>query len=182
MRITVIWPEAVVGSTYWCAGRLPVYMAGFAGAAVLDAATPLCVADWLIDLALGWVAATWGGRLEMTAVGAGATACMLAGLWSSPHGAVEFSTAAWNRVAAIAVLWAIVYVSRSRSAAGEGQKPAHSLLAICSVCKRIRGKADDWYTVEAYVGRQFETRFTHTYCPLCAEQAYAQVQRATSGE
>ena len=41
------------------------------------------------------------------------------------------------------------------------------LLPICSYCKRIRDKGDQWHTLEGYVGEKTEASFSPTFCPDC---------------
>lgn len=43
------------------------------------------------------------------------------------------------------------------------------LLPICSYCKRIRGKDDEWQQIEAYVAERSDTQFSHGICPECYE-------------
>lgn len=42
------------------------------------------------------------------------------------------------------------------------------ILPICSYCKRIRDE-DDWQTVEDYISRHTDSRFSHAICPTCYE-------------
>lgn len=42
-----------------------------------------------------------------------------------------------------------------------------SLLRACSYCRRIRGHADRWQSLEEYVSRHTEMEFSHGYCPDC---------------
>ena len=45
-----------------------------------------------------------------------------------------------------------------------------ALLSICSYCKRIRDEDDHWQSVESYIARHTDTRFSHGICPTCFEQ------------
>ena len=40
-------------------------------------------------------------------------------------------------------------------------------LPICSYCKRIRDDENYWHSVEAYISRHTDTRFSHGICPSC---------------
>ena len=42
-----------------------------------------------------------------------------------------------------------------------------SLLPICSYCKRIRDKNDDWTQLEIYLNRHAQADFSHGICPTC---------------
>jgi DNA-binding response OmpR family regulator len=41
------------------------------------------------------------------------------------------------------------------------------LLPICSYCKRIRDKGDQWHSLEGFVGGRTEASFSPTLCPDC---------------
>lgn len=41
------------------------------------------------------------------------------------------------------------------------------ILPICSYCKRIRDADSSWLTIEAYISRHTNTRFSHSICPSC---------------
>ena len=43
------------------------------------------------------------------------------------------------------------------------------ILPICSYCSRIRDDANYWQTVEGYISRHTDTRFSHSVCPSCYE-------------
>jgi hypothetical protein len=46
------------------------------------------------------------------------------------------------------------------------------ILPICMYCKRIRDD-EKWETVEVYVSRHTNSRFSHGICPVCYENAAA---------
>jgi hypothetical protein len=56
-------------------------------------------------------------------------------------------------------------VSRLQSALAE-IKVLQEILPICSYCKKIRSE-DQWLTVEAYISRHTNSRFSHGVCPDC---------------
>ena len=41
------------------------------------------------------------------------------------------------------------------------------LLPICSYCRKIRDKSNQWTDIEEYVAKQTEASFTHSICPDC---------------
>lgn len=45
------------------------------------------------------------------------------------------------------------------------------ILPICSMCRKIRDDDGSWKGIEAYIGGHSETRFSHGYCPDCAQKA-----------
>lgn len=44
------------------------------------------------------------------------------------------------------------------------------LLPICATCKRIRDDKGYWQQVEAYIAKHSEVTFSHSICPVCAEE------------
>lgn len=45
----------------------------------------------------------------------------------------------------------------------------HSLLPICSYCRRVRNDSGYWQRVEEYVSDHTMTEFSHGICPTCLE-------------
>jgi len=43
-------------------------------------------------------------------------------------------------------------------------------LPICSYCKKIRDDENYWQSVEAYLSRHTNARFSHGICPTCYER------------
>jgi PAS domain S-box-containing protein len=41
------------------------------------------------------------------------------------------------------------------------------ILPICSYCRKIRDDENYWHTVESYISRHTDTRFSHSICPSC---------------
>lgn len=41
------------------------------------------------------------------------------------------------------------------------------IVPICSYCKKIRDDEDYWQTVESYLSKRTNTRFSHSICPSC---------------
>lgn len=44
------------------------------------------------------------------------------------------------------------------------------LLSICARCKKIRNEDGAWQSVESYVSKHSQARFSHGFCPECFEQ------------
>jgi len=166
------WGKA---GSFWWKGRLPVFAAGLAGVAWMDAHTPYGSADWLILIGLVSVAAALGSVPEMLVVGGAATACAIAGLWTSPPEGIPFWLEAANRLGAVAVIWVLVLLARSRRIAERELRVLRGLVPICASCKRIRYGVDQWQSVEQYVTDHSEAQFTHTLCPACYEHYRAQI-------
>lgn len=60
-------------------------------------------------------------------------------------------------------------------------KTLHSLLPICSSCKKIRDDKGYWQQIDAYISGHFPAiKFTHGICPDCAKRLYPQYYKNTS--
>jgi PAS domain S-box-containing protein len=44
------------------------------------------------------------------------------------------------------------------------------ILPMCSYCRRIRDREDSWHSMEEYIHRHTESRFSHGICPSCVEK------------
>jgi CheY-like chemotaxis protein len=53
-------------------------------------------------------------------------------------------------------------------------KNEKELLAICSSCKKIRNKQDQWQPLEIYFLENFNIGFTHGICPHCAPDFFGE--------
>ena len=49
-------------------------------------------------------------------------------------------------------------------------KTLQSILPICSYCKSIRDDRNYWQSVEAYISKHTDSRFSHSICPDCFER------------
>jgi hypothetical protein len=49
------------------------------------------------------------------------------------------------------------------------------LLPICSFCKRIRDKDNEWHKIENYITERTDATFTHGVCPDCLQEHYGQL-------
>ena len=162
--------------------RLLVYAVGFAGALIIDVATPLGVADWLVEVILIWFSTVFGPIREMYIVAAIGSATMVVGMWTSPASLVPFWVGALNRLVAIGASWTMVHVAVMRlRAEAEREKAAvqvkvlQGLLPICAGCKAIRTAGGDWQRLERYLTEHTEAELTHTYCPACAARLYEEL-------
>src|ERR1017187_9345573 len=57
--------------------------------------------------------------------------------------------------------------NRELSCALSEVKVLNALLPICSYCKTIRDDKDYWQSVEGYLTRHTESKFSHGICPAC---------------
>ena len=159
--------------------RLLIYVLGFVGALIIDVATPLGVADWLVEVILVWVSTVFGAAREMYIVAAVGSVTMVVGIWTSPATLVPFWVGVLNRMVAIGASWTMVHVAiQRRMAEAEREnvvaqvKVLQGLLPICAGCKAIRSAGGDWQRLERYLTEHTEAQLTHTYCPACAAKFY----------
>ncbi len=60
-------------------------------------------------------------------------------------------------------------------------KVLESILPICSSCKKIRDKNEQWVPVETYITAHTQTWFSHGMCPECAQREYPELFKKIRG-
>ena len=55
-------------------------------------------------------------------------------------------------------------------------KVLKGILPICSYCKKIRTPTQQWEQMEKYITQHSEAKFSHTFCPECAERYYKEFE------
>jgi hypothetical protein len=66
-----------------------------------------------------------------------------------------------------------MFVDRIRQRAMQVEKRVkrlEGLLPICSYCKKIRDKGNNWHTLEAYIEDHSKAEFSHGVCPECMKK------------
>ena len=48
------------------------------------------------------------------------------------------------------------------------------ILPVCAFCKKIRNEAQEWEPIETFIRRNSEAQFSHSVCPECGREHYAQ--------
>ena len=69
------------------------------------------------------------------------------------------------------------FVSREasrRRALKVSAKQLTGIVPICSFCKKVRDDKSQWQQVESYISARTEAKFSHTFCPHCAETHYGE--------
>lgn len=61
---------------------------------------------------------------------------------------------------------------KSLQAANATIKDLKSFLIICSWCKKVRDRDEQWHELESYIGTHTDTRLSHGICPQCSEMLY----------
>jgi PAS domain S-box-containing protein len=60
-------------------------------------------------------------------------------------------------------------------------KELQKILPICMYCKKIRDDENYWQSVEGYISRHTNTRFSHGICPACYENVVEPQLRELDG-
>ncbi|MFO7688332.1 MAG: hypothetical protein R6V60_19825 [Desulfobacterales bacterium] len=169
--------------------RLPVWLRAISiGAGILL----LGIVDWLTGIELNFFVfyflpvsvSAWfyGVGFAVTAAIASALVWFGADVLSGHVYSAQLYSV-WNTmirlISFIAIGWA---VSRLRQLLDREHTNAEALrralsevrvletfLSICAQCKKIRNQEGVWEPLEVYIGQRTDTRFSHGYCPECAQ-------------
>ena len=57
-----------------------------------------------------------------------------------------------------------------------------AFLVICSSCKKVRDKQDQWQPIADYLSQRFSITFSHTICPECVNSLYPDHSSKKPGE
>jgi hypothetical protein len=93
-------------------------------------------------------------------------------LWKIPWGIEE---TIFNAVIYIIIFSLLVFFishEKQRQSLLKEVRVLRGLLPICSFCKRIRNKDNDWEPLEDYLTGHSEAEFSHGFCPECAKEHY----------
>lgn len=74
-------------------------------------------------------------------------------------------------VTAILMWILLIYIQRLEDAL-QKIKVMEGLLPICSSCKKIRVKDNNWDVLEEYITERTNVKFTHSLCPDCMKRLY----------
>jgi len=98
--------------------------------------------------------------------------------WNIPWTFIEASTNALIRIIILSSF--VVLIDRT---ANQTRKLAtqvdmlEGLLPICSFCKRIRDKHNQWQILEQYISDRSDATFSHGICPECMQKHYGYSQK-----
>jgi hypothetical protein len=164
--------------------RLPtaLTLAAAVGVLILDAATPIGLAVWVLHVVIIWTATLWADRRQMLTVASVCSAFVLLGFWWSPRERPDTWMDYSNLLLCYASIWGITYASLQGRAAEEARQRAtrelaqseetvrilSGLLPICAWCKNIRNEAGDWEKLEVYIRDRSHAEFTHCVCQECS--------------
>lgn len=77
-----------------------------------------------------------------------------------------------NAAIRISVLASVAYIIDHVRRQAQEIKILRGILPICMTCKKIRTPEKKWLPVEAYITKNSEAKFSHTFCPDCGEKFY----------
>jgi hypothetical protein len=75
---------------------------------------------------------------------------------------------------------ALERVIRERDAALTEAQTLRGLLPTCAFCKAIRDENGEWQPMEVYISKRSQAKFSHGFCPTCAEKHYGKFLRGDS--
>jgi hypothetical protein len=78
-------------------------------------------------------------------------------------------------VALMGYAYLVGVVAKQNRTLSQRVNALEAVLPICSFCKQIRDENDNWCAFEEYVEAHSGTRFSHGFCPRCAEKHYGGV-------
>ncbi len=84
---------------------------------------------------------------------------------------------ATNILIQIAVMCVTVYLISAARRLFEEVTLARRKIPICDYCKAVEGPGGEWETIETFLQRQGDIKFTHGLCPKCAERPASERQR-----
>jgi hypothetical protein len=99
-------------------------------------------------------------------------------LWSIPWTFVEASTNALIRIVVLSSF--VVLIDRTANQTRKLEihvDMLEGLLPICSFCKKIRDKDNQWQRLENYITERSDATFSHGICPDCLKEHYGYLQK-----
>ena len=90
------------------------------------------------------------------------------------NGALEIEYEGFNTAIQILVLSALaVFVDRTARLVAE-VKVLRGILPMCSFCRKIRDKDQQWIPLEKYIDDHSEAQISHGLCPSCYKKHYGE--------
>ena len=123
---------------------------------------PVALATWYS----GW---RWGLAL---ACGMPLIRIVFSFLWHTPTPILNMIYNASIRLAALSMFVLLVNHEAQRKALLNEVKVLRGLLPICSFCKKIRTRDENWVPLEEYMAEHSEAEFSHGFCPECMKEHY----------
>jgi hypothetical protein len=94
-------------------------------------------------------------------------------LWGAPWTIYEATINALIRISVFIIFAFLVdRVGKQKRDLEKEVRTLKGILPICSFCKKIRNKKENWVTIEDYIKAHSEADFSHGMCPECAKNHY----------
>ncbi|PKL37246.1 MAG: hypothetical protein CVV44_16565 [Spirochaetae bacterium HGW-Spirochaetae-1] len=94
-------------------------------------------------------------------------------LWFKEFDVIENGTNAFIQLSVfILIAFLIDRISRMTMELKKEIKVLEGFLPVCSFCKKIRDKDNNWHQMEEYISDHSQARFSHGVCPDCARKHY----------
>jgi hypothetical protein len=93
-------------------------------------------------------------------------------LWAIPWGIGETISNAVIYIIIFSLLVFLIGHEKQRQSLLKEVRILRGLLPICSFCKRIRNRDNNWEPLENYIAEHSEAEFSHGFCPECAKEHY----------
>lgn len=93
-------------------------------------------------------------------------------LWNLPWGILETIVNAGTYMIIFSLLVFLIVDEAERHTLLKEVKVLRGLLPICSFCKRIRNRDNQWEALEDYITQRSKAEFSHGLCPECAKEHY----------
>jgi len=96
--------------------------------------------------------------------------------WTIPWTYVEASTNAVIKIFVLSVFAILIdRLSKQARTLATQVDMLEGLLPICSFCKKIRDKENQWQVLEKYISERSDVSFSHGVCPDCAREQYGYI-------
>ena len=93
-------------------------------------------------------------------------------LWNLPWGILENIVNAGTYMVIFSLFVFLIVDEAQRRTLLKEVKVLRGLLPICTFCKRIRNRDNQWEALEHYITQHSKAEFTHGLCPECAKEHY----------
>ena len=128
------------------------------------------------------VAAWFSGRLAAVTLALALAlvhAVFLMVLWNQSGPMTTFiATTMFRATVVVAMALWLARLSEHERELRRHVQSLEGLLPICAFCKRIRNDAGEWERLESFIAARSDAQFSHSFCPGCWKQHYAELGEA----
>ncbi|MCL4694830.1 MAG: hypothetical protein KJ060_20235 [Candidatus Hydrogenedentes bacterium] len=96
-------------------------------------------------------------------------------MWDEPLPlAAEIVNTVINLVVFASFVVLVDVVAKFQRAMAAEVRVLEGLLPICSFCKKIRNEDLQWESLEGYISKRSDAKFSHGFCPECGAKHYGE--------